>query len=67
MTDYLPREIARRLDRALRHLPILVLSGLRAFLDRTPACTAAVLAFNGRQAAKLEERLWVIPLGHLLG
>ena len=42
------------------------LSGLRAFLDRTPACIAAVLAYNGRNAVKLEDRLWAIPMGHLL-
>lgn len=42
------------------------LSGLRAFLDRTPACAAALLAYNGREAAKLDDRLWAIPMGHLL-
>jgi uncharacterized protein len=42
------------------------LSGLRAFVARTPACRAAVLAYNGREAVHLEERLWAVPLGHLL-
>jgi predicted AAA+ superfamily ATPase len=42
------------------------LSGLRAFLERTPDCRAAVLAYNGNEAVKLGERLWVIPMGHLL-
>jgi predicted AAA+ superfamily ATPase len=42
------------------------LAGLRAFLDRTPACAAAVLAYNGTEAVKLENRLFAIPLGHLL-
>jgi predicted AAA+ superfamily ATPase len=42
------------------------LSGLRAFLDRTPACVAAVLAYNGREAVKLAEKLFAIPMGHLL-
>lgn len=42
------------------------LSGLRVFLDRTPACAAAVLAYNGKEAVKLEGRLWAIPIGHLL-
>ena len=42
------------------------LSGLRAFLVRTPDCAAAVLAYNGEEAAKLEDRLWVIPMGHLV-
>lgn len=43
------------------------LAGLRAFVDRTPACTAAVLAYNGREAVHLDNRLFAIPLGHLLG
>jgi predicted AAA+ superfamily ATPase len=30
------------------------LSGLRAFLDRSPNCVAAVLAYNGREAVSLE-------------
>jgi predicted AAA+ superfamily ATPase len=42
------------------------LSGLRAFLDRTPACIAAVLAYNGKESVKLDERLFAIPLGKLL-
>ena len=42
------------------------LAGLRAFVDRTPACVAAVLAYNGREAVKLDGKLWAIPLGHML-
>jgi uncharacterized protein len=42
------------------------LSGLRAFASRTPDCTAAVLAYNGKEAARLEDRLWAVPIGHLL-
>jgi predicted AAA+ superfamily ATPase len=42
------------------------LSGLRAFRDRTPGCVAAVLAYNGRVAAKLDDRLWAIPVAQLL-
>ena len=42
------------------------LSGLRAFLERTPACGAAVLAYNGKEAAKLDDKLWAIPMGQLL-
>lgn len=42
------------------------LSGLRAFVDRTPGCVAAVLAYNGREAVQLDGTLWAIPLGHLL-
>jgi predicted AAA+ superfamily ATPase len=42
------------------------LGGLRAFVDRTPACAAAVLAYNGREAVKLDGKLYAIPLVHLL-
>ena len=42
------------------------LSGLRAFVERTPACVAAVLAYNGKDAVQLDKRLFAIPLGHLL-
>lgn len=42
------------------------LAGLRVFLERTPACEGAVLAYNGAEAVRLEERLWAVPLGHLL-
>jgi predicted AAA+ superfamily ATPase len=42
------------------------LSGLRTFLDRTPACAAAVLAYNGREPVNLGDRLFAIPLGQLL-
>ena len=42
------------------------LSGLRAFLARTPDCAAAVLAYNGKDAVQLAAKLWVVPLGHLL-
>lgn len=42
------------------------LAGLRAFVERTPACSAAVLAYNGRDAVKLDGKLFAVPLGHLL-
>jgi len=42
------------------------LAGLRAFVDRTPSCAAAVLAYNGREAAKLGDKLFAIPIGTLL-
>lgn len=42
------------------------LSGLRAFATRTPDCTACILAYNGREAVRLGERLWALPIGHLL-
>lgn len=42
------------------------LSGLRAFLSRTPGCRAAILAHNGTEAVRLDDRLWAVPLGLLL-
>jgi predicted AAA+ superfamily ATPase len=42
------------------------LSGLKAFMERTPACVSAILAYNGKEAVKLSERLFAIPLGQLL-
>ena len=42
------------------------LSGLNAFLDRTPQCVGGILAYNGKSAVSLGPRLWAIPLGHLL-
>ena len=42
------------------------LSGLNAFLDRTPQCVAGILAYNGRSAVPLGKKLWAIPVGHLL-
>lgn len=42
------------------------LSGLRAFMARTPSCVAAVLAYNGHEAASLGNKLWAIPIGSLL-
>jgi predicted AAA+ superfamily ATPase len=42
------------------------LAGLRAFAGRTPACAAAVLAYNGREAVQLDGKLFAVPLGHLL-
>ncbi len=42
------------------------LSGLRAFLDRTPACIAAILAYNGVETVKLGDRLWAMPMAQLI-
>ncbi|MCE7869816.1 ATP-binding protein [bacterium CPR1] len=42
------------------------LRSLRAFLDSTPHCRAAILAHNGTQAVQLQDRLWALPLGMLL-
>ena len=43
------------------------LAGLRAFLERTPRCRAAILAYNGEQAVRLGDKLWAVPLSTLLG
>ena len=42
------------------------LAGLRAFLDRTPGCIAAILAHNGSQAVRLGDRLLALPIARLL-
>ena len=42
------------------------LAGLRAFLDRTPACRAAFLAYRGAETLKLGDRLWAAPLAAVL-
>lgn len=42
------------------------LAGLRQFLEATPNCVAAVLAFNGAEPVQLDEKLWAIPMGLLL-
>ena len=43
------------------------LSGLRAFLARTPACAAAILAYNGKDAVQLGGNLWALPIASLIG
>lgn len=42
------------------------LSGLRAFLARTPDCKAALLVYNGKDAHKIGDRLYAIPMGTVL-
>jgi predicted AAA+ superfamily ATPase len=42
------------------------LAGLRAFLERTPDCKAALLVYNGRESMKLGDRLFAIPMGTAL-
>jgi predicted AAA+ superfamily ATPase len=41
-------------------------AGLKAFLRRTPACKAAILAHNGTTAVCLADRLFALPIGLLL-
>ena len=42
------------------------LARLRAFLAKTPACRAALLAYGGTETVKLGERLWAAPLTAVL-
>jgi len=42
------------------------LTGLRAFIERTPRCRAAILAHAGDSAVRLDDRLWAIPLATVL-
>jgi hypothetical protein len=42
-------------------------AGLRALLDGTPRCRAAVLAYNGTETLSLGERLWALPIDVVLG
>jgi predicted AAA+ superfamily ATPase len=42
------------------------LSGLKAFLASTPHCKAGILGHNGKDAVRLGEKLWALPLGLLL-
>lgn len=42
------------------------LSGLRAFLEAFPGCRAGVLAYNGTETLKLDDRLQAVPIGLLL-
>lgn len=43
------------------------LSGLRAFLARTPRCRAAILAHGGTTSVSLGERLFAIPMDVVIG
>jgi hypothetical protein len=42
------------------------LAGLKAFIDRTQQCQAAILAHNGDRTMQLGPKLWAIPLAALL-
>lgn len=42
------------------------LLGLRAFLSSTPHCKAAILGYNGKDAVRLGDRIWALPLGLIL-
>ncbi len=42
------------------------LSGLEAFLGTTPHCIGAVLCYNGREAVRLGDKMWALPLDLVL-
>jgi len=42
------------------------LAGLKAFLKTTPHCKAAILCHNGRDAVRLGQRLWALPISLVL-
>jgi hypothetical protein len=42
------------------------LTPLRAFLERTPSCHAAILAHNGESVAKLGPKMWAMLLAMVL-
>lgn len=42
------------------------LSGLKAFLNATPHCEAAILCYNGKDAVRLGQKLWALPIGLVL-
>jgi len=42
------------------------LAGLKAFLDKSKQCRAAILAYGGQETLQLGERLWAVPLAAVL-
>jgi len=42
------------------------LTGLKAFVDSTPGCRAAILGYQGSEILKLEKKIWAVPLSLLL-
>lgn len=42
------------------------LIGLKAFLNSSKKCKAAILAYQGTQLLKLEQNIWAVPLSLLL-
>lgn len=42
------------------------LLGLKAFLASSGNCQAAILAYNGSETVKLEDKIWVIPVSTML-
>lgn len=42
------------------------ISGLKAFLTKTPHCIAAILAYNGEKTVQIGEKLWAVPTSALI-
>ena len=42
------------------------LLGLKAYLSSTKICRAAILAYNGSEVMRLDDKIWVVPLQLLL-
>ena len=42
------------------------LAGIKAFLDSSKTCRAGILAYNGKEVLKLENKIWAVPIHVLL-
>lgn len=42
------------------------LTGIKAYLSSSKGCRAAILAYNGNEVVKLEDRIWAVPISLLL-
>lgn len=42
------------------------LIGLKAYLNSTKECRAGILAYNGKEVLKLENKIWAVPINLLL-
>ena len=42
------------------------LTGIKAYLSSSKGCRAAILAYNGNDVVKLEDRIWAAPISLLL-
>lgn len=42
------------------------LTGIKAYLSSSKRCRAAILAYNGNDVIKLEDRIWAVPISLLL-
>ncbi|MFA5858040.1 MAG: ATP-binding protein [Elusimicrobiota bacterium] len=42
------------------------LTGLKAYMNNSQNCTAALLVYNGKEVLKLENKIWAVPISLLL-